>query len=263
MPSILDFINKKSLHQKISVITCYDYSFAQILEKSKVDALLVGDSLAMTMHGHNSTLPASVNLMALHTQAVVRGAPNKLIIADLPFLSYRKNLSDNMKAVEKLMQAGAHAVKLEGADDHSIKLVQHIVQSGVPVMGHLGLTPQSVHQLGGFKVQGRQEEAAKKITEQAQQLQDAGCFGIVLECIPSDLAQKITNQLSIPTIGIGAGANTDGQVLVLQDLLGINQNFKPKFVKHYLNGFDLLLKTFDQFHDEVQSQQFPSVKESY
>ncbi len=193
------------------MITCYDYSFARIAAESNIDCLLVGDSLSMTMHGHKTTLNASVNMMALHTAAVVRGAADKLVIGDLPFMSYRKSLTANMTGVEKIMKAGAHAVKLEGASGN-LELVRHMVDSGVPVMGHLGLTPQSVNQLGGFKVQGRDEKAQKRIMEQALRLQDAGAFSIVLECVPSKLAQEITKALEIPTIGIGAGPDCDGQV---------------------------------------------------
>lgn len=244
------------------MMTCYDFSFAQILNESEVDCLLVGDSLAMTMHGFKTTLNASTQMMALHTAAVVRGAPKKLVIADLPFCSYRKGLTANITAVEKVMKAGAQAIKLEGADGNE-KLVRHIVDSGVPVMGHLGLTPQSVNQLGGWKVQGRDEKAKARIRDQALALQDAGCFSIVLECVPSGLAASITKSLEIPTIGIGAGAQTDGQVLVLQDLLGMNKNFKPKFLKTYWNGYDSLQAIFNTYHREVVDGKFPTEKESY
>lgn len=260
--TILEFQEKKRQQKKLSMITCYDYSFAQIINQTEIDSILVGDSLAMTMHGFNTTLNASVEMMALHCAAVVRGAPNKLVIGDLPFCSYRKGLTANMNAIEKIMQAGVQAVKLEGADGN-LKLVKHLVNSGIPVVAHLGLTPQSVHQLGGFKVQGRDEKAKIKIKEQALQMQDAGCFSVVLECVPSTLAAEITETLEVPTIGIGAGAGTDGQVLVLQDLLGMNQGFKPKFLKTYFNGFETLQKVFNQYHQEVVEQKFPTAKESY
>lgn len=262
MKTILDFHDKKIKKQKISMITCYDYTSARIAATSDVDCLLVGDSLAMTMHGHKTTLNASVNMMALHTAAVARGAGDKFIVGDLPFMSYRKGLTANMTYVEKIMKAGAHAVKLEGAAGN-IELVRHMVDSGVPVMGHLGLTPQSVNQLGGFKVQGRDEKAQKRILEHALQLQEAGAFCVVLECVPSKLAKDITSALEIPTIGIGAGPDCDGQVLVMQDLLGMNQDFKPKFVKTYFNGFDAFKNAFNQYHKEVTSGQFPTEKESY
>lgn len=262
MKTILDFQEKKNKKQKISMITCYDYSFAQIVNASQIDCILVGDSLAMVMHGHKTTLNASVGMMALHTAAVVRGAPEKLIIADLPFMSNRKGLTANMTAVEKIMKAGAHAVKIEGAAGN-IELIKHIVQSGVPVIGHLGLTPQSVNQLGGFKVQGRDDKAQKVILEHSLQMQDAGCFGLVLECVPSALAKNITSKLEIPTIGIGGGPDCDGQVLVLQDMLGMNNGFKPKFLKTYFSGFDTLKNVFDTYHSEVTNGDFPTAKESY
>lgn len=262
MKTILDFHEKKIKKQKISMLTCYDFTSACIAAASDIDCLLVGDSLAMTMHGYKTTLNASINMMALHTAAVARGAGEKFIVGDLPFMSYRKGLTANMTYVEKIMKAGAHAVKLEGADGN-ISLVRHMVDSGVPVMGHLGLTPQSVNQLGGFKVQGRDEKAQKKILESALQLQEAGAFCVVLECVPSKLAKEITRQLEIPTIGIGAGPDCDGQVLVMQDMLGLNQSFKPKFVKSYLNGFELIKNAFNDYHTEVTNGKFPTEKESY
>lgn len=257
-----EFIDRKKSGKKISVLTCYDYTMAQILAKSPVDALLVGDSAAMVMHGEKSTLNISVNMMAHHVLAVTRGAPQKFVIADLPFLSFRKGLKVGMDAVEKVMKAGAHAVKLEGADGH-LNLVKHIVDSGVPVMGHLGLTPQSIHTLGGFKVQGREPEAFKKILNDAQKLEEAGCFSLVLECVPTELGKSVTKSLKIPTIGIGAGPGTDGQVLVLQDMLGLNPNFKPHFLRTYLDGYKTLQQAFESFHKDVQSGNFPTDKESY
>lgn len=264
MKSILDFQEKKNKKQKISMITCYDFTFASILAESNIDCLLVGDSLANTMHGFPTTLNATINMMALHIAAVARGAgQKKFIVGDLPFMANRKGLTASLTNVEKIMRAGAHAVKLEGGDEFTYKLVAHLVGSGVPVMGHLGLTPQSVHQLGGFKVQGRDEKAQAKIKEQALRLQEAGAFCIVLECVPSKLAAEITKSLDIPTIGIGAGPDTDGQVLVLQDMLGMNQGFKPKFLKTYFNGFETIKDVFNQYHDEVVNVDFPTEKESY
>ncbi|UYL08631.1 3-methyl-2-oxobutanoate hydroxymethyltransferase [Bdellovibrio sp. SKB1291214] len=264
MKSILDFQDKKNKKQKISMITCYDYSFAQIVAESNIDCILIGDSLANTMHGFPTTLPATVEMMALHTAAVARGAgTKKFITADFPFMSNRKGLTAVMNAAEKIMQAGAHALKLEGGDEYTYKIVRHLVDSGVPIMGHLGLTPQSVNQLGGFKVQGRDDKAQAKIREQALRLQEAGAFCIVLECVPSKLAAEITHSLDVPTIGIGAGSDTDGQVLVLQDLLGMNPGFKPKFVKTYFNGFEALKEAFNTYHSEVEGVDFPSEKESY
>lgn len=262
MKSILEFQNKKLERQKISMITCYDYSFARIVNNSEVDCVLVGDSLGMTMLGYNTTLNVSVEVMALFTEAVVRGAPDKFIIADMPFLSYRKSLSDNVSAAEKIMKAGAHALKLEGAVGN-LELIRHLVDSGVPVMGHLGLTPQSVHQLGGFRVQGRDEKAQKTLKEQALQIQEAGAFALVLECVPSALASQISQELEIPVIGIGAGGGCDGQVLVLQDMLGMNPGFKPKFLKEYAQGGAFIQDALNTYHSEVVNQNFPTEKESY
>ncbi|MBO9666678.1 MAG: 3-methyl-2-oxobutanoate hydroxymethyltransferase [Bdellovibrio sp.] len=264
MKSVLDFQDKKNRKQKITMITCYDYTFATIVADSDIDCLLIGDSLANTMHGFTTTLNATVNMMALHTAAVARGAgAKKFIVSDMPFMSNRKGLTSAMTSAEKIMKAGAHAVKLEGGDEFTYKIVRHLVNSGVPVMGHLGLTPQSVHQLGGFKVQGRDEKAQAKIKEQALRLQEAGAFCVVLELVPSVLAAEISKSLDIPTIGIGAGPDTDGQVLVLQDLLGMNQGFKPKFLKTYFNGFDAMKEAFNTYHDEVVHGKFPTEKESY
>ena len=202
---IHDFAAKKQKGEKISMVTCYDYTFARILADSEVDCLLVGDSLAMVMHGFSTTLNASVELMALHTAAVARGASNKFIVGDLPFLSFRKDLASNMTAIGEVMQAGAQAVKLEGAKGN-LDLIKHTVESGVPVMGHLGLTPQSIHQMGGFKVQGKEKREHDQIFEEALQLEKVGCFSLVLECVPAKLATEISRAISIPTIGIGAGA---------------------------------------------------------
>jgi 3-methyl-2-oxobutanoate hydroxymethyltransferase len=260
--NILQFQAAKKQNKKLSMITCYDYGFAQIINESNIDCVLVGDSLAMVMHGFPSTLNASMEMMALHTAAVVRGAPKKLVIADLPFMSYRKSLDTNIANVEMLMKAGAQAVKLEGADGN-LELVRHIVDSGVPVMGHLGLTPQSIHQLGGFKVQGREKKAQEKIIQQAKALQDAGCFSLVLECVPSHLSTEITQALEIPTIGIGAGTGVDGQVLVLHDLLGFQKEFRPKFVRRYFEGHTAFQEILNQYDKDVKAVTFPRPEETY
>jgi len=262
MKSILDFQKKKNNKEKITMLTCYDYTFAKIISDTNIDGVLVGDSLAQVMHGHNTTLNASTALMALHTQAVAKGAPNKFLVADMPFLSTRKGLKNTMDQVEKLMKAGAQAIKIEGAEGHT-KLIQHIVESGVPVMGHLGLTPQSIHQLGGPKVQGKAQNTADKILNEALILQDCGCFSVVLECIPTKLGKLITDKLTISTIGIGAGPETDGQILVLQDLLGMNKSFHPKFLKKYLQGYDLMTESINTYVFEVQKHKFPGVENSY
>lgn len=258
--TVHDFQRMKNANQKISMVTCYDYTSAKILSQTSIDCVLVGDSVAMTVHGYSTTVAATIPLMLPHIQAVAKGAPNKFIVGDMPFCSYRKSLSKSMQAVEALMRAGAHAIKLEGADEHNLMLVSHIVNSGVPVMGHVGLTPQSVHALGGFKVQGRDEKAANKIKNQAKLLEEAGCFAIVLEGMPCTLAKEITASVHIPTIGIGAGPMTDGQVLVFQDMLGLYHDLKPKFVKTYLNGFELFQQALNQYDQEVKSGVFPDLE---
>jgi len=244
------------------MITCYDYSSARAVADSNIDCILVGDSLAMTMHGYSNTLSATTAMMALHTAAVAKGAPGKFIIGDLPFLSYRKGLKEAMDAVHELMSAGANAVKLEGVRGHA-DIVRHIVDSGVPVMGHLGLTPQSVHGLGGMKVQARTNAALKVLTAEARELEDAGCFAIVLECVPAQGARRVTDVLKIPTIGIGAGSHVSGQVLVYQDMLGLNPGFKPKFLRVYANTFEVITTALNAYDGDVKSGAFPSESESY
>lgn len=261
MKTHLDFLKYKAEKRPISMVTCYDYSFGLVVNESLIDAVLVGDSVAMTVHGFESTLHADVEMMALHTRAVRRGAPDKFTVADMPFLSVRKGLTAAMDAVDQLMKAGAHAVKIEGVDGHE-DIISHIVQSGVPVMGHLGLTPQSYLQLGGYKVQGRTPDQAEHIQTQAQKLQELGVFALVLECVPSQLASKITQNLQIATIGIGAGAECDGQILVIQDLMGLSPRL-PKFVRPFGRAQEGLLKSLNSYHLEVVSKNFPSSKEIY
>jgi 3-methyl-2-oxobutanoate hydroxymethyltransferase len=260
--SVLDFQRKKQAAQKITMLTCYDSWSAQLLDRSRIDCLLIGDSVAMVQHGHKTTIPATVNLMALHCQAVARSAPNQFLIGDLPFMSYRKSFSSSVKAAETLMRTGIQAIKLEGAEGN-LELIQHLVQSGIPVMGHIGLTPQAIYQMGGFKVQGKSPEAADNLKKQALALEQAGCFSVVLECVPAPLAEEITQSLAIPTIGIGAGANTDGQVLVLHDLLGLNIGFKPRFVRTFLDGANLFDQAIESFIEDVEQKTFPTANESY
>jgi len=260
--NVRDFQKMKDEGRKISMVTCYDYSSARAVADSNIDCILVGDSLAMTMHGYPTTLSATTAMMALHATAVAKGAPAKFIVADLPFLSYRKGLKDAMDAVHELMRAGAQAVKLEGVRGHA-EIVRHIVDSGVPVMGHLGLTPQSVHGLGGMKVQARTNAAVKVLTAEARELEDAGCFAIVLECVPAQGARRVTELLKIPTIGIGAGTYVSGQVLVYQDVLGLNPGFKPKFLRVYANTFEVIRTALNAYDNDVKSGGFPSESESY
>ncbi|HWF08854.1 MAG TPA: 3-methyl-2-oxobutanoate hydroxymethyltransferase [Bryobacteraceae bacterium] len=256
------FLRAKSESRRLSMATCYDYTFARLLSKSAIDGILVGDSAAMVMHGHASTLPASVDLMRLHTEAVARGAENKFIVADMPFLSFRKGLCAALETASALMIAGAHAVKLEGVDGHE-DVIQRMVESGIPVMGHLGLQPQSIHAAGGFRVQGRDDKSARSIARQAVRLEELGAFAVVLECIPAVLAGEITAALHIPTIGIGAGAGCDGQIMVLQDLLGLNAEFRPKFSRPFLDGARCVVDTLRRFDEAVKAGTFPSAEESY
>jgi 3-methyl-2-oxobutanoate hydroxymethyltransferase len=260
--AVLDFARFKAEARKISVVTAYDAWSARLVARSSVDAILVGDSAAMVVHGHPTTLSATVALMAVHTRAVACGAGSKLVIADLPFLSFRQGIAPAMRAVGALVRAGAHAVKLEGVDGHD-DVIRHIVGSGIPVMGHIGMTPQSVHQFGGFRVQGNSEAAAAMLLRQARALEDAGCFAIVIECVPSPLAGRITAELTIPTIGIGAGAATDGQVLVLHDLWGLDTGHSPRFVRRYLDGEHLLTEALDRYDADVKQAAFPCPAESY
>ncbi len=257
-----DFLRAKAEGRRLSMVTCYDYTFARLLSKSSIDGILIGDSAAMVMHGHPSTLSASVELMRLHTEAVARGAAGKFVVADMPFLSFRKGLAAALDSAHVLMTAGAHAVKLEGVDGHE-DAIQRMTQSGIPVMGHLGLQPQSVHVYGGYGVQGRSEKAAADIARQASVLEELGVFAIVLECIPANLAQQITQALRIPTIGIGAGAGCDGQILVLQDLLGMNIDFRPKFARPFLDGERCVLDAVRVFDEAVKAGTFPALEESY
>ena len=259
-PSI--FKDKKRKKHKISMVTCYDTWSAKILNKTDIDILLVGDSLAMVVYGHKSTLPVDISTMALHTEAVKRGADQKFITVDMPFMSLHKGLSMAMQNIECLMKAGANAIKIEGAFGNE-QVIQRSLQAGVPVMGHLGLTPQSINQMGGFKVQGKTSSEKESIIDQAKLLESLGCFSIVLECIPYSLAKEITSILKIPTIGIGAGGDVDGQVLVLQDLLGMDNSFNPKYLRKYLNGHDLLTEAVSQFDKDVKSGKYPNENERY
>jgi 3-methyl-2-oxobutanoate hydroxymethyltransferase len=257
-----DFLHAKSEKRKLSMVTCYDYTFARLLSDSAIDGVLVGDSAAMVVYGHPSTLSATIDMMRLHTEAVARGAGDKMVVADMPFLSFRKGLSAALDAAHVLMSAGAHAVKLEGVIGHQ-DVIQRMTQSGIPVMGHLGLQPQSVHAYGGYRTQGRSDEAGRAIIRDARELQELGAFAVVLECIPATLAEEVTAAVCIPTIGIGAGAGCDGQILVLQDLLGMNVDFKPKFVRCFTEGGRSVLDAIGSFDAAVKAGSFPAAEESY
>lgn len=262
MKTVLEFAAAKTAGRSISMVTCYDSTSAQIVATSNVDCILVGDSVAMVMHGYRDTLNATPEMIEMHVAAVRRGAPEKFVVADLPFLAHRGSLDQTLAVVARVMRAGANAVKIEGIDGSS-EVFRHIVQSGVPVMGHLGLTPQSVHQFGGFKVQGKTDAAAEHIRSQAKQLEDCGVFAIVLECVPSPLAKQITAASRVPTIGIGAGLDCDGQVLVFQDLLGLTTDFKPKFVRQFANGAELFKAALNSYDANVKDRSFPAAGETF
>jgi 3-methyl-2-oxobutanoate hydroxymethyltransferase len=244
------------------MVTAYDAWSARLLAAAPVDCLLVGDSAMMVVHGEKDTLGATPELMAMHTRAVARGAPGKFIVADMPFLAARKGEAHALECAALLLRAGAHAVKIEGARGHA-HVIRHLVESGVPVMGHLGLTPQWVRSLGGFKVQARDEEGAARLTEDAAELERAGVFALVLECIPQELAGRVTSMLAIPTIGIGAGAGCDGQVLVLHDMLGMNPDFKPRFARRFADGAALVRGGAARFAEAVRSGDFPAEEEGF
>lgn len=242
--------------QRITMLTGYDATFARLLDGAGIDMILVGDSLGMVVKGEPNTLNVSIEQMAYHTAAVAKGVSRAHIVGDMPFMSYQSNDDEALKNAARLLQAGASSVKLEGGT-RIAKTVVRLVDAGIPVMGHVGLTPQSVHAMGGFVVQGKDSESRQRVFADAVALQDAGAYAVVLEGIPSDLAADITDTLTIPTIGIGAGSSCDGQVLVLYDLLGLNPDFTPKFVKKYVDGAAVVQDAVRAYVDEVKRQIFP------
>jgi 3-methyl-2-oxobutanoate hydroxymethyltransferase len=260
MKTVLDFSRARQEGRPIVMVTAYDAPMARIVAASEVDAILVGDSVAMVVHGLPSTVHATLDMMVLHTAAVRRGAPDRVVVADLPFLSFRQGREVAVRAAGALLQAGATAVKLEGMAGHE-DVVAHLVGSGIPVMGHLGLTPQSVHQLGGYRLQGRSEADAARLQADARRLEETGAFALVLECVPAALAAATTALLTIPTIGIGAGGGTTGQVLVLPDLLGLDAEFRPRFARRYLDGYDQVLGALNAFARDVRGARFPAREE--
>jgi len=245
----------------ISMLTCYDAAFASLLDECEVDALLVGDSLGMVLQGHNTTIPVTIEQMEYHTSSVARANPKSLIVADMPFASYHESPEHAFRNAAKLIAAGAQMVKLEGGE-WLAPTVEFMSRRGVPVCAHLGLTPQSVHDLGGYRVQGRDSESALKIERDAKALESAGARMLVLELVPADLAAAITQSLNIPTIGIGAGAATTGQVLVLHDMLGITPGKRPRFVKNFLANSGSVASAVKQYVAEVQARSFPSEEHS-
>ena len=253
----------KTRSEKISMLTAYDYSMARILDEAGTDVLLVGDSASNVMAGHETTLPITLDQMIYHASSVVRAVHKALVVVDLPFGSYQGNSTKALSSSIKIMkEAGAHAVKLEGGEEIA-ESITRILSAGVPVMGHLGLTPQSIYKFGTYVVRAREEEEAAKLKRDAKLLEELGCFAIVLEKIPAHLAKEVTESLTIPTIGIGAGPDTDGQVLVTHDLLGITKDFKPRFLRRYLELFDTIKDAVNEYIKDVKSRDFPNEKESY
>jgi 3-methyl-2-oxobutanoate hydroxymethyltransferase len=256
--TVPDFRRKKERHEPISMLTAYDYPTALAMDRAGLDAILVGDSLGMVVLGYASTLPVTMEDMLHHCKAVTRAAQSALLIGDMPFMSYQVSAQEALRNAGRFLQeAGMDAVKLEGGREH-VEAVRMIVGAGIPVMGHLGLTPQSVNQFGGFRPQGRTAEAAQRLLEDARLLEQAGCFSLVLESIPARLAALVSSQLSIPTIGIGAGLGCDGQVLVTHDLLGLFERFTPKFVRRYANFYNEMLEAFNAYKGDVETQNFPA-----
>lgn len=262
METLREFAAAKSAGRKIAMVTAYDAPSARLIAGSAVDCVLVGDSVMMTVHGEADTLGATPEIMALHTSAVARGQPGCFIVTDMPFLAGRKGKAFALDTAAQLIRAGAHAVKLEGAGIH-LKIVRQLVEAGIPVMGHLGLLPQSVRATDGFKVQGRGSDAAKQLLKDALALQEAGVFALVLECIPKALARDVTARLKIPTIGIGAGPHCDGQVLVWHDFLGLNNEFKPRFVRRFGDAAKPTRRALDAYARAVKAGRFPAAKESF
>lgn len=253
----------KGAGQKICMVTAYDATFARILDEAGADVLLVGDSLGMVVQGHDSTLPVTMDQMVYHSRAVTRGAKRSHVVGDMPFMSYQNSPEEAVRNAGRLVaEGGVGSVKLEGGAEFS-EIISRIVRASIPVMGHIGLTPQSVHKMGGYVVQGRDEETAQRLLEDAVALERAGCYALVLEGVPLELAKQITHRLSIPTIGIGAGKHCDGQVLVCYDLLGLNPDFKPKFVKRYENLFEKVTGAAQAFFGEVREGAFPDEDHSF
>lgn len=261
--TIEDFIKKKKENRKITMLTAYDYPFARIVDEAGIDVILVGDSLGMVVQGLENTLPVTMDEMIYHTKMVTRAVKNAMVIGDMPFMSYQASITEAISNAGRfLKEGGASAIKLEGGSE----VAEHITamtRSDIPVMAHIGLTPQSIHRMGGYRVQGKTEEAADKLMEEARIVEDAGAFALLLEAVPMELAKKITGSLNIPVIGIGAGPHCDGQVLVLHDVIGLFDRFVPKFVKKYTNTKDNILKALKSYKKDVEDCTFPSEEQSF
>lgn len=257
------FQKLKDSNEKIAMLTAYDYSTAKVLNEAEIDGILVGDSLAMVALGYENTYNITVDEMVIFIKAVSRGARNSFIVGDMPFMSYNLSIEQGLENAGKMVKAGANAVKIEGCNEHILTLTKRLVESGIPVLAHLGLTPQLLNTIGGYKVQGKTAEQAEDLLECAKKLQKAGAFAVVLELLPAESAEYITNNLEIPTIGIGAGVNCDGQIVVTDDILGKFTDFAPKFVKKYANLHDIVLEGVKKYSQEVKDLKFPSKKESF
>lgn len=261
--TVKTFLKMKQRGEKIAVLTAYDFYTAKILDEIGIDSILVGDSANMVFYGAKDTLSISMDQMIYHTRAVSSAVKRALVIGDMPFLSYQTSVSDAiLNAGRFLKEGGAHGVKIEGGMEMK-DTVKRLIEVGIPVMGHIGMTPQSIEKFGGYSVQGKDEKKAEYLLESAKVLENVGCFSIVLECIPRELAQKITSSLKIPTIGIGAGLNCDGQVLVVNDILGLYEEFKPKFVRRYAELAKEIRKAGKNFIEDVKAKEYPSEEESY
>lgn len=261
--TVVTFKNAKAENIKQSMITAYDYSFAQLFDKAGVNAILVGDSVGMVCLGYDDTLPVTMEDMIHHTAAVSRGAKNALVVADMPFMSYQTSVYDAVTNAGRLIkEGGAQCVKLEGGAE-VVPQIKAIVEASIPVMAHLGLTPQSVNAFGGFKVQGKSNDGAQKLLDEARAVEKAGAFAVVLECVPAKLAKKVSESIGIPTIGIGAGNGCDGQVLVYQDMLGLFSDFTPKFAKKFADVGAIVNEAVGQYVEEVQSGAFPAEEHEF
>ena len=257
------FQKLKNNNEKIAMLTAYDYSTAKIINEAEIDGILIGDSLAMVALGYENTYNITIEEMLIFVSAVARGAKDSFIVGDMPFMSYNLSVEQGLENAGKMIKAGANAVKIEGCNEHILALTKRLVESGIPVLAHLGLTPQMLNTLGGYKIQGKSVEAVEAILESAKKLQEAGAFAIVLELIPAESAEYITNNLDIPTIGIGAGVGCSGQIVVTDDILGKFTDFAPKFVKKFANLHDTMLEGVRKYVNEVKDLEFPSKKESF
>ena len=256
-------VEMKANGEKISMLTAYDYTFAKLLDSAGIDVLLVGDSASNVMAGHETTLPITLDQMIYHASSVVRGVSRALIVVDLPFGTYQSDPKKALRSAIRIMkESGAHAIKLEGGKEEA-QSIKRIVNAGIPVMGHLGLTPQSIHQFGSFALRAKEEAEAQKLKEDAKLLEQLGCFAIVLEKIPATLAEEVAKSVHIPIIGIGAGSTVDGQVLVMQDMLGMSNEFQPRFLRKYANLQEVITNAVSHYIEDVKSVDFPNEKEQY